>query len=521
MIRTPKIETLCDLYLRSTQWCGVADLFVDERFRISGRDALDASLRLATAYHEMGSRPGDVVAFLCRPSARHAAAWFAAPLSGRVACNLHTRETPQKISQILTWLDAAVLVHDEDMDDLAMAAIELSGRSVRRLSLGRRGEAAACYDDVIASGHPFDVLAQPPRPDDAAAIVLSSGTTGQPKGITHTQKTLLETAKGGQFAYGPITPRSVTLLYMQPSFAAWAIITLPFVGGKSRIVYGGKFTPQAFLEACQRERVTVASLGPTMWRMVFEAGPEAYDLSALEIATMSGEAPAPSDVERLRRSFCKGVSCLYLSSEAFTGSAVVATTPDLVQLGKIGSSGRPGVGVDVKIIDPGGTFDDELPDGEVGEIAISGPSTAIGYWKDDALTAARFRDGWWRSGDLGRLDEDGFLWVIGRIDNVINTGGIKVSGEEIEQALLSHPAIIQCAVVGQRDDRFGQRIEAFCVPRGDAPSVEELDRFLRNTCGLAGFKIPKTFHFRPELPTTATGKLYRRGLITGTGGSST
>jgi non-ribosomal peptide synthetase component E (peptide arylation enzyme) len=104
---------------------------------------------------------------------------------------------------------------------------------------------------------------------------------------------------------------------------------------------------------------------------------------------------------------------------------------------------------------------------------------------------------------------------------VINTGGIKVSGEEIEQALLSHPAIIQCAVVGQRDDRFGQRIEAFCVPRGDAPSVEELDRFLRNTCGLAGFKIPKTFHFRPELPTTATGKLYRRGLITGTGGSST
>jgi acyl-CoA synthetase (AMP-forming)/AMP-acid ligase II len=519
MIRTPKIETLRDLYLRSTQWRGDAKLFVDEQVRLSGSQALHASLRLASAYAELGAQPGDVVAFLCRSSARHATAWFAAPLSGRIACSLHIRETPQQIGKILAWLNATVLVHDDDLDELATAAIERSGVALRRISLGQRGAADTCFDDVIASGEAFDVLANPPAPEAPAAIVLSSGSTGQPKGITHTQKTLLETAKGGQFAYGPITPHSTTLLYMQPSFAAWSIITLPFLGGKGRIVYGGQFTPQGFLEACQRERVTVASLVPTMWRMVFAADPDAYDLSALEIVTISGEAPSPSDIERLQRSFCKGVTCLYLSSEAFTGSSVIATTADLVGLGKIGSSGRPGVGVDVRIIDPTGTFDDDVKDGEIGEISISGPSVAIGYWRDEALTAERFRDGWWRSGDLGRLDEDGYLWVIGRNDNVINTGGIKVSGEEIEQALLSHPGIAQCAVVGQADARFGKRIEAYCVARGAQPALEELDRFLREECGLAGFKVPKYIEFRSELPTTATGKLYRKGLILAPAGS--
>ena len=108
-----------------------------------------------------------------------------------------------------------------------------------------------------------------------------------------------------------------------------------------------------------------------------------------------------------------------------------------MERGKIGSSGRPVVGADVRILVPGGGFDDEAPSGETGEIAISGPSLAIGYWKDRELTREKFRDGWWRSGDLGRLDADNYLWVSGRIDNVINTGGIKVSGEEIEHALLA------------------------------------------------------------------------------------
>ncbi len=513
MIRTRSIETISDLYLRSSQWRGREEWFVDQRHRISGDEALHATLRMASTYARLGAARGDVVAFLCRSSARHATAWFAAPLTGRIACNLHVRETPQQLGRVLAWLGARVVVHDEDLEGLATEVIASSGLALCRVSLGAIGSADASYEESVATEAAFDVMSHRPAPSDIAAIILSSGTTGEPKGIVHTQRTLLEAAKGGQSIFGGITPHSVVLLYLQPSFAAWSIITLPFVAGKGKIVYGGHFSPESFLQDCQSQRVTVAPLGPTMWRMVFAADMQAYDLSSLAVATISGEAPAASDIETLRRLVCPNVICHYLSSEAFTGSAILATTPDLVERGKIGSSGKPGVGVDVKIIDPAGSFDDELPDGQDGEIVVSGSSTAIGYWKDPDLTAKRFRDGWWRSGDLGRIDEDGYLWVLGRNDNVINTGGIKVYGEEIEYALLSHPAIAQCAVIGQRDARFGQRIVAFCVPRGEPPTVEDLEAFLREDRGLAGFKIPKAFHMRTELSTGPTGKLYRKALI--------
>lgn len=510
MLRTPFIETLSDLYVRSAQWRGRDELFVDDSDRITGADALDASLRMAQAYADRVP-PGTVIAYLCRSSARHAVAWFAAPLGGRLACSLHVRETPQRLGQALAWLDAAVLVHDADLSALASEAVAASGRAVHRISLGEAGEADDSYQRIVTDSARFDVLAEPPKPSDIAAIVMSSGTTGAPKGIMHSQKTLLEAAKGGQVVMGPITPDSATLLYMQPSFAAWPIIVLPFVAAKAKVCFGKVFTPPDFLKACERERITLAPLVPTMWRMVFEAGPENYDLSALTLVSISGEAPAPSDVRQLYDRFCNNIACVYLSGEAFTACGVLANTRDLMERGKIGSSGRPVVGGDVRIL-RSDNFDDEAANGETGEIAISGPSLAKGYWKDPELTRQKFRDGWWRSGDLGRLDADNYLWVSGRIDNVINTGGIKVSGEEIEHALLAHPGIAQCAVVGQPDHALGQRIEAFFVARGAAPDGDELSDFLRQQRNLAGFKVPKRFHTVAELPTGPTGKLFRRGL---------
>ena len=188
-----------------------------------------------------------MIAYLCRSSARHAVAWFAAPLSGRIACSLHVRETPERLGQALDWLDAKILVHDEDLEPHAIAAVAASGRAITRISLGARGGANADYSGIVATAAPFDVMANRPKPEDISAIVFSSGTTGKPKGIMHTQKTLLEAAKGGQVVMGPITQDSATLLYMQPSFAAWPIIVLPFVAAKAKVCFGKAFTPPAFL----------------------------------------------------------------------------------------------------------------------------------------------------------------------------------------------------------------------------------------------------------------------------------
>jgi acyl-CoA synthetase (AMP-forming)/AMP-acid ligase II len=307
MLRTPFIETLSDLFVRSSQWRGRDELFVDDVDRITGNEALDSALRLAQGFADNGAGPGHVVTYLCRSSARHAVAWFAAPLSGRIACSLHVRETPERLGRALDWLDAGILVHDDDLEDQAIAAVAASGRAIRRISLGARNGADTDYGAIIATAARFDVAAFRPKPSDIAAIVFSSGTTGKPKGIMHSQKTLLEAAKGGQVVMGPITPDSATLLYMQPSFAAWPIIVLPFVAAKAKVCFGKAFTPAAFLESCQRERITKAPLVPTMWRMVFEAGPENYDLSALTLVSISGEAPAPSDVKQLHDRICKNI----------------------------------------------------------------------------------------------------------------------------------------------------------------------------------------------------------------------
>jgi acyl-CoA synthetase (AMP-forming)/AMP-acid ligase II len=234
MLRTPFIETLSDLFIRSAQWRGRDELFVDDTDRITGTEALDSALRISQGFAEHGAGPGDVIAYLCRSSARHAVAWFAAPLSGCIACTLHVRETPERLGQALDWLDAKILVHDDDLEAEAVAAIMASARTIRRISLGARGGADADYGTLVATVAPFDVASNRPKPADIAAIVFSSGTTGRPKGIMHTQKTLLEAAKGGQVVMGPITPDGATLLYMQPSFAAWPIIVLPFVAAQGQ-----------------------------------------------------------------------------------------------------------------------------------------------------------------------------------------------------------------------------------------------------------------------------------------------
>lgn len=217
------------------------------------------------------------------------------------------------------------------------------------------------------------------------------------------------------------------------------------------------------------------------------------------------------DLEQIVAATGARVASLYLSSEGGCGCGVLATNADLMGRGKFASSGKPVIGADLRIVAPEGGIDAILPAGEVGEIVLSGPSLAVGYWKDGPQTQARFVAGWWRSGDMGFVDAEGDLFITGRTDNLINSGGIKVHAEEIERALLGHPQVVQAAVVGQPDAQWGQRIEAFVVLRGDGTAPDALEAHCR-AAGLAGFKLPKAFHRVDGLPTGPTGKLYRRAL---------
>lgn len=494
------------LFLRACRLRGAEDFFVDPGERVSGHAAQDGALKLAAGLAAQGIACGDRVALLCRSSVRHALAYFACLVRGAVACNLHVREAPQRLAETLAWLDAKLMLYDADLEPLARD-IAAAGGGCASLALDAAGIAR-----LQAAGR-FDPQRAPLAPEALAAIVLSSGTTGRPNGVMHSQATLAENARGAQPCYLGITPHDSTLVLMNPSFAAWPNIVLGHVGAAAKTVFAANFAPQGFLETLARERVTMAPLVPTMWRLVLDEDIAAHDLSCLRLATISGEPPAQRDLERIVAATGARIASLYLSSEGGCGCGVLATNADLMGRGKFASTGKPVIGADLRVVAPEGGIDELLPAGAVGEIAVSGPSLALGYWKDPERTRARFVDGWWRSGDMGFVDEDGDLFITGRTDNLINSGGIKVHAEEIERALLAHPEVVQAAVVGQPDTRWGQRIEAYVVLRGAVLPPEALETHCRRA-GLAGFKLPKVFHHVASLPTGPTGKLYRRALRT-------
>jgi acyl-CoA synthetase (AMP-forming)/AMP-acid ligase II len=516
----PPSESLYGLYERACRWRGALDLFVDDVERISGENAWRSSLGIAASLARQGVAAGDRIAFLCKPSARHALVWFAAPLVGGVSCSMHIRETPERLAETLSWLEARVLVHDADLATLAGDVLLRAARAGHRatgISLGGADAHSAAWEDWLtapAERLPSDRV----TPDSLAAIILSSGSTGRPKGVMHTHRTLVENAKAGQALYGTITTRDATLVMMQPSFAAWVNVVVPYVAGCGKVVFGQAFTPTGFLASLERERITMAPAVPTMWRMMFAEDLSQFDLASVKIVSISGEPPSRTDLERIHAKVSPGIASFYSSSEAGTAGAVLATEADTLGVGrnapgKPDTTGRPVVGADIRIINPEGSFDDVLPRGQIGEIAVSGPSLAIGYWRDEALTRERFQAGWWRSGDMGYIDTDGDLFVLGRTDNMINSGGMKVHGEEIERVLLRHPAVVQAAVVGMADERWGQRVEAHVILRSPgAVDAAGLEAFCRSEGGLASFKVPKIFHVVDRLPTGPTGKLYRRAL---------
>jgi acyl-coenzyme A synthetase/AMP-(fatty) acid ligase len=514
VIRLSSCDTISDLYVRSCQSKGRETIFADDGGNaLSGDRALDLSLRFAGALNSLAVQPGEVVAFLCLGSAAHAVAWFGTVLGGRVACNLHIRgETAERIAEALDWVGAKVLVHDPDLSTIATEAITVTGRSIVRVALSDSSPDTDSFYSLISQQRAIDYAASRPAPDVLGAIALSSGSTGKPKGVMHSQYSLLESSKAGQNVLECISPNDCLLVVMNPSFVAWQLFVLAGLGGKAKTFLLSRFEPEAVFDLIERELVTILPLIPTMWRMLMDSSPEDYDLTSLRLASVGGESPSAALVERLRSAICDRIVGTYMASESGTGSTIVVRTEDILVHNKAGSTGLPTLGADMKIIDPDGDIDDEMPVGETGEIAVSSPSLAIGYWREPTLTAKKFVRGWWRSGDLGHIDADGYLWVDGRVDNVINTGGIKVHAEEVEAALGRHPQVQHCAVIGRADSKFGQRIEAFIIASDPAPTAGTLDRFLREEQKLSGHKVPKVFHFVSKLPVGSTGKVNRRAL---------
>jgi len=518
--------TVREMLHRAARWFPNNEVAVDETTRYTYKELLDQLQRCAALYHTLGVRKGDRVALMLYPSTVHCIALFAAFELGALPVALHVRETAKALTPMVDRLAPRLLVYDASMEGKAKELLESSPfvtGSIRATSSVPAqldpGAKPAAEIPADLKDYSMDFEPMPVYASDPAAIVLSSGTTGLPKGIVHTNRTLTDGARGGLYNYNGIKPSDALLNIFTTSFVAWYNASLPFFNVGAKIVFRSKWDPKAYLEAAQEEKATVAFLVPTMWRMLFAQGADSgeYDLSSIKLAAFAGEVMDPTTLKRIQKGISPHLMQIYGTTELGASAGAVAFEEDMIG-DKLASVGKPMLNADIRIVKPGGKKQDELPVGESGEVIIRGPSVANLVWNDPAVARRIFEpDGtntWWHSGDMGHLDEDGYLYLEGRVDDMIISGGINIMPARVEEVLLAHPDVAEAAVIGVPDPEWGQKVKAFVISKRADLDDAELDRFMKES-ELADYQRPRIYEFAEALPRTATGKINRKALRQG------
>lgn len=511
------IQSIREMLRRSAAYHGDNEALVDERYRYTYAEMIDKVQRTAALLHSLGVRKGDRVALMMLPSANHPLALFGAIELGAIPVALHIRESDETVVELLNRLSPRVLVYDVSLErrvaELAPQAPSITGRVRATSGLSSEADIAAgsvplIPDDLDRYQLCFEPM--PIDPDDYAIIALSSGTTGVPKGVVHSHRGLLQGARGAVGLYGA-TPEIRSLNILTTSFMAWVNVAFPVfnVGGTN--VFMSAFDPQEYMRTAARERCSVLFLIPTMWRMVLRQDLSDVDLSAVQRAMFAGEVMDLKTLQLLRERVTPHVYNCYGTTETGTSAGTMMYPHDLQREEKLRSIGRPLANSEVRVIKIGGSAEDEVPVGEEGEIIVKGPSRAITFWNDPVKARQVFEGPWWHSGDLGYLDDEHFLYIGGRIDDMIISGGINMMPSTIEDVLLAHPGISEACVIGLPDEEWGQRVAAYLVPSDETLTVDELDEFVLDS-SLSHYLRPRHYEFVEELPKGNGGKVNRRAL---------
>ena len=483
-----------------------------EEGRLTVAELTDRVARLAGRFRSLGLRPDDRVAILAPNGRAYVETLLAVLWAGGVAVPINSRfALPEMVEQLLD-AEPSILVLDESFAEQG-ASLRAAAPGLHVLLVSGHGAippGMIDYERSLAAADPVEDARR--GGGDLAAIFYTGGTTGRSKGVMLTHANLWANAMVTAGACG--FDESLVHLHAGPLFhlaAAGRVFTTTVVGGRHVVV--PRFTPEAALAAIEREQVTAAVFVPTMMAMILEKPDLArFDLSSLRLI-MYGASPMPESV--LRRSFERFPGVGFAQSYGMTELSPVATmltmrdhAPD-APARRLRSAGRPVFSAEVRVVDG---EDRELPPGEVGEILVRGPMVMKGYWRRPELTAETLRGGWMHTGDAGSFDEDGYLYVTDRIKDMIISGGENVYSVEVENALHSHPAVEQCAVIGVPDPHWGERVHAVVVLRdGASPTADVLIAHCRGL--IAGYKVPRSLdvHDGP-LPLSSVGKINKAAL---------
>ena len=470
---------------------------VDERGALSWERLHRRSNALAHSFAAMGIGPGDGVGIMCRNHRGFIEATLAAAKLGASALYLNTMFAGPQLVEVTKREGPKALVYDEEFGDLLAGVDE----SVIRIVGWCDGEVAGpTLDSLIEGGDESDLK---PPPDKPKFVILTSGTTGTPKGAQRS-------SPDGLMAIASLIDKipfrtGMTMMIAAPLFHSWGffhfVMSLPTA---ATMVLRRKFDPEETLKAVEQSRADVLAAVPVMIQRILTLPEETldrYSLPSLKITSLSGSAlPGELAIEWMDR-FGDNVYNLYGSTEV--AYATVATPEDL--RAAPGTAGKPPRGTKICLYDEQG---EKVPQGQVGRIFVGNEMAMEGYTGGGGK---EMLDGLYSSGDVGHIDENGRLFIDGRDDEMIVSGGENVFPREVEDLLSDHEAVEEVAVIGIEDDEFGQRLKAFVVVRSGF-EISEGDLASHVKANLAAYKTPREVEFLEELPRNATGKVLKRDL---------
>jgi len=452
--------------------------------------------RLAGALTRLGVQPGERVAILALNSHQYLEVYLAVPASGRVVVPLNTRHAEPELRYALEDSGTRLLITDRDPGALAQTV-----ERVIRLPEEYETLLATTPEAELGAGLTEDTL---------AGLFYTGGTTGASKGVMLSHRNLIANTTNWLIAtqQGP----EDTYLVMAPLFHAagsLAVLATVWVGGCQVLIPG--FDAAAALDAIAAERATMSLGVPTMIAALAEEQ-LAHPRQVGSLRSLShGGSPIATEVVRRTHAAFPNAELIHAYGATETAPLVTLLRHEerLVESDLARSCGQAVAGVDVRIVDPSGR---ELPPGEIGEVIVRGPNVMPGYWNKPEQTAEALRNGWYHSGDLGAMTAQGHIFLVDRAKDMIISGGENVYSTEVEEVLYQHPAVLEAAVFGVPDARWGEAVHAVVVPRpGHEVDAISLMAFCREH--IAGYKVPKQIDLRRDpLPKSGPGKVLKREL---------
>jgi 2-furoate---CoA ligase len=489
-----------------------ADAVVDGRRRLTYADLADQATQLGHGFARLGVDKGDRVLIVLRNRLEHVLAYWALQMIGGVPTPAGFRLAAREVRYILDDCEASVVLFEAATADAVQEAV--AGHPARLVFVGDDGPAGALpFAELLASGRAADrAVAE----HDLSLILYTSGTTGRPKGVPRTHKNHVAGALAHVIQCGyQWLERTLGVMPLYHTMGIHSLTSMAAVNGC--FVCQPDWTGEGALALIESERLTALYLIPTLY----------YDL-------VRAPGLAPARVASVRKLAYAGAPMLapltracvdafrpevfvnhYGSTEIYTFSVRPAVDA------KPGCAGRAGVHGRLRVVTASADRrvgpDETVSPGEKGEIiaSLDSDEAFAGYWKRPDADARALRDGWYFTGDMGYQDAEGELFVSGRVDDMIITGGENVHPVEVEDVLARHPLVRDVAVVGEPDERWGERVVAFVVPGVPALTVDTLDQHCRECPDLANFKRPRRIVFVSEIPKTASGKILRRLLREG------